>query len=112
LEKIKSVYIIWHEYHDTFPKTQRYSLGNHIDRVFIDLIEVVSVATFLPQIEKLPYVRIAIRKLDLIKILLLVSWETKSLGNKKYIVLSTPLDEIGRMLGGWYGKLNKENSPD
>lgn len=119
LEKIKSAYILWHQYHDTLPKTQRYSLGNRIDKIFIELIEVIATANFLPKEEKLPYIRVAIRKLDLLKVLLLVSWETKSLDNKKYIALSLPLDEVGKMLGGWYGQTekymkevhSKQNSP-
>jgi hypothetical protein len=41
----------------------------------------------------------------------MILWETKSLDNKKYIALSGPLDEIGRMLGGWNGQLTKQNSP-
>ena len=101
------------------PKTQRYSLGNRIDKIFIELIEVTATASFLSKEEKLPYIRVAIRKLDLLKVLLLVTWETKSLDDKKYIALSLPLDEIGKMLGGWYGQtekyiketLSKQNSP-
>jgi len=38
-------------------------------------------------------------------------WETKSLRDKKYIALSTKLDEVGKMLGGWQGQLQKQNSP-
>jgi hypothetical protein len=41
----------------------------------------------------------------------MVLWETKSLDNKKYIALSLPVDEIGKMLGGWNGQLTKQNSP-
>jgi len=111
LEKIKSAYILWHQYHDTLPKTQRYSLGNRIDKIFIELIETTATASFLPKEEKLPYVQVAIRKLDLLKVLLLVIWETKSLDNKKYIALSLPLDEVGKMLGGWNNQLIKQNSP-
>ncbi len=55
--------------------------------------------------------RLAIRKLDTLKILLLVLWETKSIEDKVYISLSIPLDEVGKMLGGWHNKLEKENSP-
>jgi len=40
-------------------------------------------------------------KLDLLKFLLQIAWETSVLDNKKYISLSQPLVEIGRMLGGW-----------
>ena len=53
----------------------------------------------------------AIRKLDTLKVLLMLLWETKSLRDKKYIALSTPLDEIGKMLGGWNGQLIKTLQP-
>ena len=59
----------------------------------------------------MPYVRLAIRKTDTLKILLMILWETKSLDNKKYVALSIKIDEIGRMLGGWNGQLSKQNSP-
>mgnify|MGYP001282555127 CR=1 FL=1 len=71
----------------------------------------VAYAVFLKKEEKLPYVRIAIRKLDTLKILLMVLWETKALDNKKYIALSEKFSSLGRMLGGWNGQLAKENSP-
>lgn len=111
LEKIKSAYIIWHQYHDTLPKTQRYSLGNRIDKIFVEVIELVAYASFLSHEKKLPYVRQADRKFDTLKILLVILWETKSLDNKRYITLSVPLDEVGKMLGGWIGKLERQNSP-
>jgi len=40
-------------------------------------------------------------KLDLLKFFLQIAWEIKSLDNKKYILLSERLNEIGKMLGGW-----------
>jgi len=67
---------------------------------------------FLPQNEKLPYVRLAIRKTDLLKILLMILWEIKAINNKKYLNLSSPLEEIGRMLGSWHGQTTKQNSPN
>lgn len=94
------------------PKTHRYTLGGRIDGLFIELVEMTAAASFTPRAEKIPYVRAAIRKLDTMKILLLVLWESKSLDNKNYIMLSEKLEEIGRMLGGWYGQLNKQNSPN
>ena len=112
LQKVKSAYLLWYSYYQTLSKTQRYSLGQKIDNLFIEIIEAVATASFLSRSEKLPYVRRAIQKLDTLKILLMILWETKSLDNKKYIALSTPLDEIGRMLGGWNGQLIKQNSPN
>jgi hypothetical protein len=67
----------------------------------------LATAAFLPREEKIPFVRAAIRKLDTLKILLSILWETKALDNKKFIALSVPLEEIGRMAGGWYGQLAK-----
>lgn len=51
--------------------------------------------------------RLAIRKVDTIKVLLLILWEIKSIDNKKYIALSSSLEEVGKMLGGWNGQLEK-----
>ena len=41
----------------------------------------------------------------------MVLWETKSLDNKKYAALSVKLDEVGKMLGGWSGQLQKAKKP-
>jgi hypothetical protein len=92
------------------PKTHRYSLGTRIDGLFVEIIETIAIASFLPKTEKQPYVRIVIRKVDTLKILLMVLWETKSLDDKKYIALSVPINDIGKMLGGWNGQLAKQNS--
>jgi hypothetical protein len=112
LHNIKTVYLLWFTYYQELPKTHRYTLGGRIDALFIEIIEMTTVASFTPKAEKIPYVRTAIRKLDTAKILLLVLWESKSLDNKKYLALSEKLEEIGKMLGGWYGQLNKQNSPN
>ena len=111
LEKCKRAYLLWFGYLQSLPKTHRYSLGTRVDSLLVEIIEAIAAATYLSKSEKLPYVRLAIRKLDTVKILLMLLWETKSLDNKKYLALSVPLDEIGRMLGGWHGQLVKQNSP-
>lgn len=102
---------MWYGYYQTLPKLHRHSLGQRIDTLFVEIIEAVASASFLVREEKHPYIRLAIRKLDTLKVLLMVLWETKSLDNKKYIALSIKIDEIGRMLGGWSGQLQKQNSP-
>jgi hypothetical protein len=74
-------------------------------------MEAISAAAFLSREEKMPYVRLATRKVDTLKLLLMILWETKSLDTKKYAALSEKIDEIGKMLGGWQGQLKKQNSP-
>jgi len=77
----------------------------------VEIIEAIAIASFLSPTEKQPWVKLAIRKTDTLKIFLIILWETKSLDTKKYISLSEKIDEIGRMLGGWNGQLTKQNSP-
>ena len=104
--------MLWYEYYQIIPKTHRYSLGQRIDTLFVEIMEALATASFLLREEKIPYVRLAIRKVDTLKVFLMILWETKSLDNKKYIALSVKIDEIGRMLGGWNGQLQKQNSPN
>ena len=111
LQKMKETYILWYSYLLTLPKTHRYSLGQRIDTFCIETIEAIAIASFLSPAEKQPYVRLAIRKVDTVKILLMILWETKSLDNKKYLALSVKIDEVGRMLGGWKKGLETKLSP-
>ena len=68
-------------------------------------------ASFLSKNEKLPYIKIAVRKLDTLKVLVQIVWEIKALDEKKFIIISEKLNETGKMLGGWHNNLAKENSP-
>jgi hypothetical protein len=111
LGKVKESYLLWYSFYQDLPKAQRHSLGQRIDMLCVELIEAISAASFLSREEKHPYVRLAIKKMDTLRILLMVLWETKSLDDKKYIALSVKLDEAGKMLGGWNGQLAKQNSP-
>ena len=105
---------MWYAYYQILPKTHRYTLGKKLDEAFLALLESISVAAFLTPQEKQPYIKFAIKKTDLLKIFVMLLWETKSIDDKKYIELSEKLNEIGRNLGGWSGKLvlKKENSPN
>jgi len=86
-------------------------MGQKIDLLLTETIEAIAIATFLPGLEKLFHIQNAIRKMDTLKIFLQLLWESKSLDDKKFITLSEKAVEIGRMLGGWYGKVVKQNSP-
>lgn len=74
-------------------------------------MELLFTASYLNKEQKLPYLKRAAIKLDLLKFFLQVSWELKVLNNKNYIILSEKLDEIGKMLGGWIRGIQKETPP-
>ena len=111
LKRLKDAYLLWYGFFPTIPKVHRYTLGDKIDQLLIDAIEAIAVASFTPRLDKLPHVRLAMRKIDTFNIMLMVLWETRSLDTKKYAALSERVEEIGRMLGGWHGQLMKQNSP-
>lgn len=110
LEKLKDAYKLWFSFIPSIPKAHRYTLTERIDDLLVETVEYTVTAGFLSPQEKLPYLRIAIRKFDTAKILLMILRETGSLQDKQYLSLSLKLDEIGSDLGGWHGKMVKENS--
>jgi hypothetical protein len=109
LERAKRAYILWSEFRPTLPNTKRYSLGERIDSLLIEIIESMAAASFLPRGEKEVYVRVAIRKLDTLRVLLMVAWESRALDTKKYAAISEVIEDVGRQLGGWYGQLMRQN---
>jgi len=102
---------VWFGYFQKLPKIHRYTLGLRIDNLFVEIIENLSSAGFSKSLEKQGFVNLAIRKNDTLKVLMMVLWETKSIDDKRYIILSKQLDEMGKMLGGWISHLQKQNSP-
>jgi hypothetical protein len=111
IKHAKDTYLMWFGYFQKLPKIHRYTLGLRVDNLFVEIIENLSAASFSKSLEKQGSVNLAIRKNDTLKVLMMVLWETKSIDNKKYILLSKELDEMGKMLGGWISHLQKQNSP-
>lgn len=104
-QKLVAVYKLWHQFLPHFPKDSRYTIGNKIDNLFLEVIELIIKASYSDKLEKLISLKKASLKLDFLKFFLQLSWEIKFLDNKKYISLSEKLDEIGKMLGGWIKSL-------
>lgn len=110
IQKLVGVYKLWHEFLNHFHKQSRYTLGEKIDNLFIEIIELVFTAIHLSKDQKFPYLQKASIKLDILKFFVQMTWEMGILDNKKYVLLSEDLEEIGKMLGGWLRQFIK-NSP-
>ncbi|MBI2097935.1 MAG: four helix bundle protein [Candidatus Vogelbacteria bacterium] len=108
IERLVTAYKLWHGFQVHIPKVPRYSLGIKIDRLFIEVIELVF--NTLQTNEKMSPLESASQKMDTLKFMLRVAWETGVLDDKKYTSLSEELNEVGRQLGGWLKKVQKENS--
>lgn len=91
-----------------FPKTKRYTLGQKLDNLTLEIFELLfSIPTANSKAATLQQISI---KLDLLKILLRLSKDSLALRDKKYLELQTILQEIGKMLGGWI-RSTKQNLP-
>jgi len=111
LKRLITAYKSWHETMPNLAKTSRYTLGEKIDTLFLEVIELVYTASFLPKEEKLPHLQKAMVKTDILKFFFQIGWEIKSLDVKKYIMFSEQLDEIGRQLGGWARQSAQKETP-
>ena len=105
IQKLVSIYKLWHEILPNFSKDSRYTLGQKIDSLFLEVTENIIKAGYSDKVEKQIFLKRASVKLDLLKFFLQIAWEIKSLDNKKYINLSEKLNEVGKMLGGWIKSL-------
>ena len=101
ITKEKEAYQYWQTLHRGFPKVERYSLGQKVDSVFLNLLELTYSVSYLPPEQKIVGLGKIIPKLDVLKFFVQLAWENKCIHSNKYTELSQKLDEIGRMLGGW-----------
>ncbi len=111
IQRFVSAYKIWNKFKNDFPKKFRYTLVNKIDSLFVETTELLFIAGYLNKDQKLFVLQKASGKLDLLKFFPQISWEMKIIDNKKYILISRYLDEIGKMLGGWLGQTYKKENP-
>ncbi len=92
----------------SFPKTKRYTLGQKLDNITLEMMELLF-AIPISENKVTILKRISI-KLDLLKVLLRLGKDSQAITDKKYINLQALLQEIGKMLGGWI-RATKQNSP-
>lgn len=84
-----------------FPKSDRYTLGQKIDATILEIFELLFKIPLLSKDKKAEVVQAISAKIDLLKILLRLGHDNKSIPVKTYLSLQEKLQEIGKMVGGW-----------
>lgn len=107
IDHMLGVYKTWFVYRDQFPKKSRYTLGEKIDARFIQILELLFVASYQGAREKLLTLDRAVTGIDTLKFLLQLAWELRLFDDKKYATLSEGVQEVGRQVGGWKKGLQK-----
>lgn len=110
IEHMLSVYKTWYGYRDNIPKKSRYTLGDKIDVRFIQVLELLHLATYQTPQEKIGTLERALIGIDAMKFLLKITWEVRILDSDKYLLLSKGIEEGGRQVGGWRKGLQTKTS--
>ncbi|MBI5004001.1 four helix bundle protein [Candidatus Kaiserbacteria bacterium] len=98
---LKDSYGLWQGLLPHIAKTQRRTLGEKIDELFLATLEWAFRASYLSGQQKVTAIEAAVVRLDLVKFFLLVGWEIDMVTDKQYAHLSAPLVEASKMLVGW-----------
>lgn len=105
MHKMSELYKVFYDYLALFPKKDKYALGNRCEQYIIATLELLLAAGSAPKEAKGALIQQANVKFDALKLFLRIAQELKLLDNKKYLILQTHIQEIGRMLGGWQRSL-------
>ncbi|TSC63328.1 MAG: hypothetical protein G01um101493_450 [Microgenomates group bacterium Gr01-1014_93] len=111
LQKLYEFYGLLYQYLKIFPKKDRYSLGQKLESISLDIIESTFEIPRKKGQDKISLLQEASGKLDLLKFLIRLAKDTQALDNKKYVTLEEALQEIGRMLGGWLRATQEKQLP-
>ncbi|MCB0370025.1 MAG: four helix bundle protein [Bdellovibrionales bacterium] len=83
-----------------FPKTERYTLAEKMEKVGLDVVESIYTASYHPQLRN-ESLNLARTRLHLLGFLLRISRRQGLLSEGLYEIISLKLVEIGKMLTGW-----------
>lgn len=93
-------------------RTERFGIGEKIDTRLLDLMETLRRASYANIRDKIPLLERAIGIVDSARFFLQLAWEMKLISSEQYAAIGNPIEEVGRMVGGWKkGLLAKTSAP-
>lgn len=95
------MYEIAHKLIFSFPKHERYSLGEKIENSILESIETLIMANQVSKYEKEKILLRANSKIELLKILFRIALNCQIIEVKEYLETENKLQEIGKMTQGW-----------
>lgn len=101
LRRTYELYQTFHGMQGVVPKSARYTLWQRSENLILDVLEGIISASLLPRSEKLPELHRVSTKLNMLRVFLRLTKDTKVLDLGKCVRLQQIVDDIGRMLGGW-----------
>jgi hypothetical protein len=105
LHKIYELYKLFYGYLKFFPKKDRLTIGHRCENLILDILELIFLALSASANEKLTIVKKISAKLNVLRIFIRLSKDTKIIDLKRYIILQKEINDIGIMLGSWIKRL-------
>ncbi len=96
-EFYKKLYLISFQ----IPKKDRLGIFLKIESLCLEIISSLIAATLEKENYKLPLLKSARIKIEILKRLVRITYDLNIIENKKYINLEADLQEISKMLNGW-----------
>jgi len=101
IERIKNTYKQWILVERNLPKCERFGLGQKVDLLFIDLLDLMQKASFSPLEAKVSLLGDSLSRVDSLRFFVQFCWELKLIPSKQFTIIAQEIEEIGRMIGGW-----------
>jgi hypothetical protein len=101
VKKTYQLYKLFHEYRKVISKSDRFTIYERSENLIIDIVELLLEAGYSKSSNKLVLLEKVSVKLNTLRFFIRLMKESRAIDLKKYTMLQLPIDEIGRMLGGW-----------
>ena len=101
LKKTYDLYKTFHDYRKVVPKQDRFTVYERAEDTMLEVLESLLEAAHLDPSRKKEFLENASMRLNVLRFLVRMLKDVKSIDLKKYVHLEGMIDEIGRMLGGW-----------
>ena len=107
IQKTYKFYLLLYSYTKSFPKKDRFTLGQKCENLVLEILESLLSANAKRDEKKMLYLKEIDIKLKMAQMIIRLACDVHALEEKKYLILSSSLEELGRMLGGWIKSLEK-----
>ena len=85
----------------TVSKQDRYTIWQRGENLILDILEGIILAGQTPKSEKLEILERISLKINVLRVIIRLAKDVKTINNQQYLLLENIVDEIGRMIGGW-----------
>ncbi len=110
IEDIKSTYKRWLSIERNLPKCERFGLGQKVDLLFIDLLDIIQKASFSQIETKIPLLEKSLSKIDSLRFFIQFCWELKLIPNRQFFHIGREIEDIGKKVCGWRRKMITKTS--